>query len=102
MAYELGKAYIQIVPKADGMGRDIENELSGVGARAGASKGNSLGGKLWGGLKAGAIGAGVAIGGVLSGSVVKGFQRLTAIEDAEAKLRGLGNSAKDEIGRAHV
>ena len=95
MAYELGKAYIQIVPKADGMGRDIEKELSGVGARAGSSKGNSLGGKLWGGLKAGAIGAGVAIGGVLSGSVVKGFRRLTAIEDAEAKLRGLGNSAED-------
>ena len=95
MAYELGTAYINITPKMDGAGRAIERELSGVGARAGSSKGNSLGGKLWGGLKAGAVGAGVAIGGVLTGSVVKGFRRLTAIEDAEAKLRGLGNSAED-------
>ena len=95
MAYNLGSAYIQVVPTTKGFGKDIERELSGVGARAGSSKGNSLGGKLWGGLKAGAVGAGVAIGGVLSGSVVKGFRRLTAIEDAEAKLRGLGNSAED-------
>ena len=94
MAYELGKAYINIVPKADGMGRSIEKELGGVGARAGSSKGSGLGGKLWGGLKKGAIGAGVAIGGVLAGSVAKGFQRLSAIEQAEAKLSGLGHSAE--------
>ena len=62
MAYNLGSAYIQVVPTTKGFGKNIERELSGVGARAGSSKGNSLGGKLWGGLKAGAVGAGVAIG----------------------------------------
>src|SRR5699024_8161428 len=95
MAYDLGKAYIQIVPKADGMGRGIEKELSGVGARAGAANGNGLGGKLWKGLKVGAGVAGAAIGGVLAGSIAKGFQRLSAIEQAEAKLSGLGHSAQE-------
>lgn len=54
-----------------------------------------MGGKLWGGLKAGAVGAGVAIGGILTGSIVKGFNRLKDIENAEAKLSGLGHSAGD-------
>ena len=85
---------INVIPKMDGAGRTIEKELAGVGDRAGSGKGNGLGGKLWGGLKKSAVGAGVAIGGVLAGSVAKGFQRLSAIEQAEAKLSGLGHSAE--------
>src|SRR5690606_21184878 len=79
----------------DGAGRQIEKELAGVGDRAGSGKGSGLGGKLWGGLKKSAVGAGIAIGGVLVGSVAKGFQRLSSIENAEAKLRGLGHSAEE-------
>ena len=94
MAYNLGTAYINVVPKMDGAGRKIEKELAGVGDRAGSARGSGLGGKLWGGLKKTAVGAGVAIGGVLAGSVAKGFQRLSAIEQAEAKLSGLGHSAE--------
>lgn len=90
MAYDLGNAYINIVPSSKGLGKGIEKELGGVGGRA--SK--QMGGKLWGGLKAGAVGAGVAIGGVLAGSVAKGFSRLRDIENAEAKLTGLGHSAE--------
>ena len=43
--------------------------------------------------KYGAIAAGVAVAGVVGTAVVKGFGRLTAIENATAQLRGLGNSA---------
>src|SRR5699024_2829089 len=95
MAYNLGSAYIQVVPTTKGFGKNIERELSGVGARAGSSRGNSLGGKLWKGLKVGAGVAGAAVGGVLAGSIAKGFQRLSAIEQAEAKLTGLGHSAQE-------
>lgn len=91
MAYNLGSAYIQVVPTTKGFGKSLEGELAGTGERA--SK--KMGGKLWSGLKAGAVGAGVAIGGVLAGSVVKGFKRLTDIENAEAALSGLGHSASD-------
>lgn len=90
MAYNLGSAFIEVVPSTRGLGKGIEKELGGVGGRA--SK--QMGGKLWGGLKAGAVGAGVAIGGVLAGSVAKGFGRLRDIENAEAKLTGLGHSAE--------
>ena len=90
MAYNLGSAYIQVVPTTKGFGKNLEKELGGVGAQASSG----LGGKLWGGLKKTAVGAGVAIGGVLAGSVAKGFQRLSAIEQAEAKLAGLGHSAE--------
>ena len=90
MAYNLGSAYIQVVPTTKGFGKNLEKELGGVGAQASSG----LGGKLWGGLKKTAVGAGVAIGGVLAGSVAKGFQRLSAIEQAEAKLSGLGHSAE--------
>ena len=90
MAYNLGSAYIQVVPTTKGFGKNLEKELGGVGAQASSG----LGGKLWGGLKKTAVGAGVAIGGVLAGSVAKGFQRLRDIESAEAKLKGLGHSAE--------
>lgn len=90
MAYNLGSAYIQVVPTTKGFGKNLEKELGGVGAKTSSG----LGGKLWGGLKKTAVGAGVAIGGVLAGSVAKGFQRLRDIESAEAKLKGLGHSAE--------
>lgn len=48
---------------------------------------------LGGALKAGAIGAGVAVAGVLGTAITKGIGRLTAIDDAEGKLAGLGHSA---------
>lgn len=98
MAYNLGNAYINVIPKMDGAGRTIEKELAGVGERAGSAKGKGLGGKLFGGLKVAAAGAGVAVGGVLAGSISKGFNRLRDIENAEAKLTGLGHSAETVEG----
>lgn len=93
MAYDLGNAHISIVPNVKGLSKGIEKELGGIGERAGRSK-NGMGGKLFSGLKMGAVGAGVAIGGILSGSLVKGFNRLRDVENAEAKLKGLGHSAE--------
>ncbi|MGO2634431.1 MAG: peptidoglycan DD-metalloendopeptidase family protein [Galactobacter sp.] len=40
------------------------------------------------------IAAGATAGGLLSASLVKGWGRLTAIENAQAKIKGLGNDAK--------
>jgi len=44
-------------------------------------------------IRYGAVAAGTAVVAVMGTALVKGFQRLTAIENATAKLRGLGNSA---------
>ena len=92
--YNLGSAYVQVVPSLKGLKKGIEEPL----AKSGDSASKGMSGKLFGGLKKGAIGAGVAIGGVLGTSVVKGFQRLSSIEQAESKLTGLGHSAKSVSG----
>ncbi|MCZ9634736.1 tape measure protein [Rhodococcus sp. BH5] len=45
-------------------------------------------------LKAGVLTTGVAVGGLLAATLVKGMGRLTAIDTAEGKLRGLGHSTQ--------
>lgn len=68
---------------------------AGGGFKSLGGKINSyVGPKLWSGIKLGAIGAAGAVAGVFSGAVVKGFSRLSSIEQAEAKLTGLGHSAE--------
>src|SRR5690606_8974988 len=62
--------------------------------KSGRSAGRRLAGALGSTLKKTAIGVGVTAGAALSASLVKGFGRLTAIEEAQAKLTGLGHSAE--------
>lgn len=52
-----------------------------------------MGSKLADGIKTGAKVAGVAVAAVLGTALTKGFGRLTAIENAQASLSGLGHSA---------
>ncbi|MGZ7496153.1 tape measure protein [Corynebacterium sp. ZY180755] len=115
MAVDLGTAYISIVPTTKDMQGDITQALRGldkVGAKAGSDLGTAMGksaeksfgggsladklmGGLSKGLKAGAIGAGTAVAGAFGTALVKGFGRLQAIDQAEAKFRGLGKSAQE-------
>ena len=52
-------------------------------------------GALAGIAKTSMIAAGTAAGGLFAASLAKGWGRLTSIEDAQAKLKGLGHSAED-------
>lgn len=56
--------------------------------------GKQAGSMITSALKTGVAGAGAAVAGIVGASLVKGFGRLTSIENAEAKLLGLGNSAE--------
>lgn len=98
MATNLATAYVEIIPSAKGIGSAISQELSGVESKA-TSHGSKIGSKLSAGLKSamkkGALGAGAAAGAVLARSLQKGFGRLDAIEQAQAKFKGLGLSAKE-------
>lgn len=93
----VGSAQVLIRPTFSNMQKEIRKELEGmgeqVGAEAGQRAGQSLGDRLatWG--KRGAMVAGGAIAAVTGTALVKGFGRLQAIENAQAKLRGLGNDA---------
>ena len=95
---ELGTGYISIVPEVSKISPGIAKALGAAEGQA-ESKGQSMGGKLAAGigktLKVGAASAGVAAGGFIGAGLAKGMGRLTAIENAEAKLKGLGNSSRD-------
>src|SRR5690554_4371169 len=96
MAVELATAYVSLVPSARGMRDRIARELDidAPAEKSGASAGRRLAGALGSTLKKTAIGVGAVAGAALSASLVKGFGRLTAIEEAQAKLEGLGHSAE--------
>ena len=98
MATNLATAYVEIIPSAKGIGSAISQELSGVESKA-TSHGSKIGSKLSDGIKStlkkGALGAGAAAGATLGRALQKGFGRLDAIEQAQAKFKGLGLSAKE-------
>ena len=91
--------YLGLVPTLKGFDRNLAKELGGsrikgIAGSAGGGIGNRLVSGMTKTLKVGAVAAGGAVAGILGTAVVKGFGRLNAIENAEAKLKGLGNSAE--------
>ncbi|KHL19587.1 peptidase M23-like protein [Mumia flava] len=93
MAVELATAYVSLVPSTRGMGAGIVKSLKGS-ERTLEKSGSNLGGRVKAGfgkaLKAGALGASIV--GALT--VKKGLDRALGIEEAQAKLRGLGHDAE--------
>jgi len=99
MSAELGVGYLSIIPETSKIAGTIKQAFGDAGDVGGkeASKGllSGLGGAA---IKVGGIAAGAisAVGGIISGLSLKGgIDRLLNIEDATAKLTGLGNSADD-------
>src|SRR5690625_980901 len=90
----VGRAQVLVAPVFSGLQKDIRKELEGAGGDAGEVGGRSLGDSLskWG--KRGAAVAGTAIAAVTGTGLVKGCGRLQAIENAQAKMRGLGHDAE--------
>lgn len=95
---ELGTGYISIIPEVSKISPGIAKALNDVDSKA-ESKGQSMGSKISSGigktLKIGVGAVGVAAGGAIATGMTKGMGRLTAIEGAQAKLVGLGNSSRD-------
>ncbi|MBW3663577.1 MAG: tape measure protein [Actinobacteria bacterium] len=96
-AVELATAYVQLLPSTRGIKKQLDRELSGPAAEAGQRAGERAGGRFSGAftgivstaLKVGGVAAAAAFGA----SLVKGFGRLKAIDDARFKLAGLGHDA---------
>jgi tape measure domain-containing protein len=90
---ELGKAYIQVIPSTRGIKGQLTNELTGATSAASTKSGKGF---MMGFGKAalktmGAIGIATSVGEVMS----KGWKRMTAIDDAKAKLQALGHSVAE-------
>lgn len=96
MAVELATAYVSIIPSAKGIRDRIGQELDidQPAEQAGRSAGNRITSALGKAIKGTIVGVGVAAGAALSTALVRGWGRLTAIEEAQSKLVGLGHSAK--------
>ncbi|MCZ9884638.1 phage tail protein [Arthrobacter sp. B2a2-09] len=92
----VGYATLTIIPSAKGFSSSLNNEVAPAVASSGdkASKGliSSFGGAVGkiGGIVAGAVGI---VGGLVGGMAVKGgINKALQLEDATAKLTGLGHS----------
>lgn len=93
MAYELGVAYLPIVPETSKIAPGIKEAL-GDASRSGDKQGSKLGGMVATGLKR-TVKAGLAGGALFAGlAAKKGMDRLLGIEDARASLAGLGHDTK--------
>jgi tape measure domain-containing protein len=91
---EVADAYVSLLPSAKGWGTKVEREVGPELEKAGKSTGSRLSTTIGSVLKKGLKAGGLAVGGVLGAALFKGFSRLSAIDEAKAKLAGLGNSAK--------
>lgn len=92
MATELGKAYVQIVPSAEGIKGSITKVLGGESAEAGTKSGESIGtslvGKLKGIIAAAGIGAAVKTALDAGGALQQSFGGLdTLYEDASGAAK---------------
>lgn len=90
---EIANAYVALTTKMPGVKKEIASALSGASSEVERS-GSGLGGNLMKGIGgaavAGAAVAGAAIAVTLGTALTKGFQRLNAIDQATAKMEGLG------------
>ena len=90
---ELGQAYISVIPSMKGGVGSLTNELTGATTAASGKSGKGFAagfGKS--AIKAmGAIGIATSVGEIFS----KGWSRMTAIDNAKAKLTALGHSTKE-------
>ncbi|MBM4525184.1 tape measure protein [Rhodococcus hoagii] len=93
---ELATGYVSLVTDASQIAKEIDKALA-QGSRnvdkVGQSIGSKLGGAIEKTLKASAVTAGAAVATVVGTSLTKGWQRLTAIDDAKGKLTSLGHTA---------
>lgn len=88
----IATAWVEVAPTASNFTKKLEGDIDASGA------GRSVGGKFSAGfssaIKTGALAVGVGAIASLGAAFSAGFDRLTSIENAEAKLRGLGHSAQ--------
>ena len=105
-----GHATVEVAPSFKGFVSESSKEATRAGnaAAVGFNKsmsagveqpgkfkamGSAMASHVGGAFKIGMGAAGAAGAGLVGTALTKGFQRLTAIDDAKAKLTGLGNSA---------
>ena len=88
----IGEATIVVGADASDFSEELDKQLPEAGEKSGSKMSSALGTAL----KGGAAVAGGAVATVLGMGIAQGFSRLNSIDQAEAKLKGLGHST-DEV-----
>lgn len=92
---ELATAWVRLVPSMDGVSGQVARELGGVDTtRAGRGIGRSFAANIGSGIRSAATGTVTVAAAGLGAALVKGLGRLSQLDQAESKLRGLGHSAE--------
>src|SRR5690606_27818442 len=111
MAIELGKAYVQILPSAKGSSGSIQKAIAPEATAAGKAAGRNIASAISESLsKAGsastksitvpAMAAATAVTGLVG---ALGFKRLVGMDEAQARLKGLGIDRKStRLNSSHV
>lgn len=92
---EAAVAEVSLIIVSKGAGRQIERAIDqdDPGTKAGHTVGDKMLGGMAASLKVGALGLGATAAAGIGTALVKGFQRLDGLDQARAKLTGLGHDA---------
>lgn len=94
----IGVVYIEVAPSGKDFGKKLEGGITQAADNAAKTGGTSILGKFGGAFgKIGKVGLGAIgtiAGGITALAAKGGFQRALAIENAQAKLKGLGHDSK--------
>ena len=94
MAVELATAYISLVPSSRGFAAETNKQITPEMTKQGSTIGDGMLAGIGKSLKVGAVAVGaIAVGGIGT-ALVKGFSRLDGLDQATAKLSGLGHNAE--------
>lgn len=95
----VGTVYVQVEPSGRGFGKKIEGDISpsidNVGRKGSSSLLSTIGGAFGKIGKIGLGAIGTVAGGLTALAAKGGFDRALNIENAQAKLKGLGHSTAD-------
>ncbi|PLS31633.1 tape measure domain-containing protein [Bifidobacterium margollesii] len=102
MAQDIGTVYVEVAPSGKGFGRKLEGDLGASIDTAAKTGGTSLLDRLGTAFKGvGKLGLGAVTtvtGGLVALAAKGGFDRALNIENAQAKLKGLGHDSKSISG----
>ena len=94
----IGVAEVLVKPSFKGTQQSVAREMDGIAEESGKSAGSRMGAALGKALKVGAVTVGTTAVAALGVALTKGFGRLQAIENAKAKLTGLGHDVETVTG----
>lgn len=96
-AQDIGVAYVHVEPSGKGFGKSIEGDIGDAVNKASRKSSNTLISKIGGAFgKIGKVGTGAIAtiaGGITALAAKGGFTRALNIENAQAKLKGLGHDS---------